>query len=165
MAIISKGDKMRKQYWILILLVLFLVGIGIYFLFTNTKQSNLQTADYTTNRTEVSINTSEKENTNTLNIGINSENNTNKPKPVETEIAKYTTKIYTKDSSRQKNISITCSTLNDTLIENGSTFSFCNTVGQATTSKGYEKAEIFDANRKHKTWTWWWKLSNKYNSL
>ena len=42
------------------------------------------------------------------------------------------------------NISITCSTLNETIVANGSTFSFCNTVGQATTSKGYQKADIFD---------------------
>ena len=29
--------------------------------------------------------------------------------PIETEIASFTTKIYTKDSDRQNNISITCS--------------------------------------------------------
>ena len=67
---------------------------------------------------------------------------------VETEIASFSTKIYTKDANRQNNVRITCSSLNDTLVENGATFSFCNTVGQATTAKGYKKAEIFDAKRK-----------------
>ena len=71
-------------------------------------------------------------------------------------ISSFTTKIVTKDSSRQKNISITCSTLNDTLVENGAEFSFCNTVGPATTAKGYEEADIFDANRKKEKRSWWW---------
>ena len=77
------------------------------------------------------------------------ENNSNQPaSPIETEIASFTTKIYTKDSDRQNNISITCSSLNDTTIENGQTFSFCNTVGKATSSKGYKKADVFKDGEK-----------------
>ena len=64
--------------------------------------------------------------------------------PVEEPIANFSTKIYTKDSSRQNNINITCQALNGTIVENGATFSFCNTVGPATTAKGYQKADIFD---------------------
>ena len=45
---------------------------------------------------------------------------------------------------------ITCNTLNNTVVKNGDTFSFCGVVGQATTSKGYQKAEIFDNNGKIK---------------
>ena len=77
------------------------------------------------------------------------ENNSEQPaSPIETEIASFTTKIYTKDSDRQNNISITCSSLNDTTIENGQTFSFCNTVGKATSSKGYKKADVFQDGEK-----------------
>ena len=77
------------------------------------------------------------------------ENNSEQPaSPIETEIASFTTKIYTKDSDRQNNISITCSSLNDTTIENGQTFSFCNTVGKATSSKGYKKADVFKDGEK-----------------
>ena len=61
----------------------------------------------------------------------------------ETEIASFTTKIYTKDSGRQNNLSIACSTLNDTTVENGKNFSFSKTVGKATSSKGYKKADVF----------------------
>ena len=61
----------------------------------------------------------------------------------ETEISSFTTKIYTKDSDRQNNISIACSTLNDTTVENGKTFSFTSTVGKATSGKGYKKADVF----------------------
>lgn len=71
--------------------------------------------------------------------------------PVEAEeIASFSTKIYTKDSNRQNNISITCSSLNDTDIANGDTFSFCNTVGRASPNKGYEKADIFKDGEKIK---------------
>lgn len=66
-----------------------------------------------------------------------------KKEETETQIADFTTKIYTKDSERQNNISITCSTLNDTTVNNGETFSFCNTVGKATSSKGYQKADVY----------------------
>ena len=53
-------------------------------------------------------------------------------------------------NARQNNIQITCKALNDTIIKNGSTFSFCNTVGQATSAKGYQKADIYDNNGKKK---------------
>lgn len=89
-----------------------------------------------------SINSSAPEN-------ITVENNSGQPtSPTETEIASFTTKIYTKDSNRQNNISITCSNLNDTTIENGETFSFCNTIGKATSSKGYKKADVFQDGEK-----------------
>ena len=99
---------------------------------------------------------------NNTSAGLNETNITknltgdNTPEYKEEEISSFTTKIVTKDSSRQKNISITCSTLNDTLVENGAEFSFCNTVGPATTAKGYEEADIFDANRKKEKRSWWW---------
>ena len=67
----------------------------------------------------------------------------NKPQKQETEIASFSTKIYTKDKERQNNISLTCSKLNGTLVYNSNTFSFCDTVGKATTSKGYKKADVF----------------------
>ena len=78
----------------------------------------------------------------------NENNSEQSASPIETEIASFTTKIYTKDSDRQNNISITCSSLNDTTIENGQTFSFCNTVGKATSSKGYKKADVFQGGEK-----------------
>ena len=41
---------------------------------------------------------------------------------------------------------ITTSTLDGTIVKNGETFSFCNTVGPATSSKGYLEADIYDHN-------------------
>ena len=68
------------------------------------------------------------------------------PQYTETQLATFSTKIYSQDSARQNNIKITCNTLNGTTVKNGSTFSFCNTVGQASTAKGYQEADIYDNN-------------------
>ena len=85
----------------------------------------------------------------------------NNPAPtIEEQIATFSTKIYTKDSARQNNISITCNTLNGSIVKNGSTFSFCNTVGASSTSKGYQKADIFDKNGNKKKGLGGRKLSN-----
>ena len=69
-------------------------------------------------------------------------------RPKETELSSFTTKIYTKDTARQNNVSLTCSKLNGTQIQNGQTFSFCNTIGKATTAKGYQKADVFQDGEK-----------------
>ncbi len=68
------------------------------------------------------------------------------PPKLEQELSSFTTKIYTKDSERQNNIQITCSKLNGTTVENGATFSFTQTIGPATSAKGYQEADIFDSN-------------------
>ena len=85
------------------------------------------------------------ENTNSeTNSETNStQNSTDEAQKKEEAIASFTTKIYNKESERQNNVSITCSTLNNTIVENGNTFSFCK-IGPATSAKGYQKADIFD---------------------
>lgn len=131
----------KNKLWI-ILIILILIGIGttIYF-FTNNKNNsnNSKQEDYKTSRT--STNETDK-----AKLEI-SQGDTTKNTPKKEELlSSFSTKIYTKESARQNNVTITCSTLNETIIPNGSTFSFCNTVGQATTQKGYQKADIFDKN-------------------
>lgn len=69
----------------------------------------------------------------------------NEQESKEEDLATFSTKIYTKESNRQNNVNITVSTLNGTTVKSGDTFSFCNTVGKATSSKGYEKADVFDS--------------------
>lgn len=114
---------------------------------TETNISNLNTS-----------NTSIQEQSKLNQINNNTKNTSNsETKPVqenqppkEEEISSFSTKIVTKDANRQHNINLTCSTLNNTIVESGNTFSFCNTVGQATSAKGYKEADIFDANGKKK---------------
>ena len=105
------------------------IGIGIYVFNRNTSSEN-NNPSY--DATKVSTDNS-----------TSSENEEQTQSKTETQISEFTTKIYTKDEERQNNINITCSTLNNTYVEVGDTFSFCNTVGKATTSKGYEKADVF----------------------
>lgn len=62
----------------------------------------------------------------------------------EETISEFSTKIYDKKAARQHNVTITCQSLNETVVKKGETFSFTSTIGKATPSKGYEKAKIFD---------------------
>lgn len=66
----------------------------------------------------------------------------------EVEISSFSTKLGGKDTPRSRNIGITCSILNETIIKNGETFSFCGIVGNPTADRGYEEADSFDTNGK-----------------
>ena len=145
----------KNIFWI-ILGFIGIVGVIAFFAFNKNNSSKMGNANYEASRTSQNVtenrdpneennvedgdeNKEEKNDNNSKNeieIGVN-------PEPKETEIASFTTKIYTKDSGRQNNVTIACSTLNDTIVENGKTFSFSNTVGRATSSKGYKKADVF----------------------
>lgn len=65
-----------------------------------------------------------------------------KSEPVETVLAEFSTTIKSRASNRLNNIQITCSKLNETTVESGKSFSFCQTVGKATEEKGYKKADV-----------------------
>ena len=146
--------NLKNKLWIILIIFIICIGIGIYFF---SKKNNSNKSDYSAQKTATNQQNNSENTTNNNNTNNSVQNNTNttntivapqtptEPKPkVEEVISSFSTKIYTKDSARQNNISITCSTLNKTIIPNGSTFSFCNTVGQATSAKGYQKADIFD---------------------
>lgn len=157
--------KLKNKLWIfLILLIIIVSGIGFYFYRKNHTPNQ---SDYSASRTSTTNNSSTDNNSLDNNIDFNNDidNNINdiaiadssdkndpitatppaEPAPKKEELfSSFSTKIYSKDSARQNNVSITCNTLNDTIVANGSTFSFCNTVGPATSAKGYQKADIFD---------------------
>ena len=146
--------NLKNKLWIiLVILIIIGIGFGIYFF---TKNNNSNKSDYSAQKTAVnqqnnSENTAKTNTNNSIQMNSNITNtsitpqisNESKPKTEEL-ISSFSTKIYTKDSARQNNISITSSALNETIVANGSTFSFCNTVGQATSDKGYQEADIFD---------------------
>lgn len=143
-----------KNKWWIILILFILIGVGFYFFSKNnnpnksdysTEKTATNQQNYTVNNTSNNTNTSIQNNTNETNTIIVPPQTSTENKPKNEElIASFSTKIYNMDSARQNNISITCSTLNETMVANGSTFSFCNTVGQATSAKGYQKADIYD---------------------
>ena len=158
---------MNKKLGIFIIIgLLALIGIGIFFYVRNTSSDNSKNTNYEANRTSSEntiahnentapeVNTSHNENT-TNNTSDNTtsenssttENTTNTTsQTTEEQLSAFSTKIYSNDSNRTKNMEITTSTLNDTIVKSGDTFSFCNTVGPATSSKGYLEADIYDHN-------------------
>ena len=165
---------MKKNKTILILIVIILgITIGAFYYFyaqnsNNNEQNNYEaTRTSTTDTTDNNINNNSNNDDDTTEAKENVDattNNTNTEQPTsptETALSTFSTKIYTKESARQNNINITCDSLNDTIVKNGETFSFCNTVGQATTAKGYQKADIFDKNGNKKKGLRWRKLPSK----
>lgn len=157
---------MNKKLKIFIIIGLVaLIGIGVYAYIQNTNKNNEQ-SNYEADKTSVENNTSNNENTSTTENTSNNESTTNintdettnttsentsstentanTTKTVEEQLSAFSTKIYSNDTNRTKNMEITASTLNGTIVKNGETFSFCNTVGPATSSKGYLEADIYD---------------------
>ena len=138
-----------KKIYIVFIVGLTILGTVIGFYFYNAKINNHQnsgdTNSFPYNATKVSTsNNTNSSSEHNENINNNSDNTSNENKEhIETEIAEFTTKIYTKDKERQNNINITCTSLNDTFINDGETFSFTKIVGKATSSKGYKKADVF----------------------
>lgn len=161
-----------KKYILAIIAIALIIGGGILWWKTsdnNKKEakakdnaSNYQAERSATNQNtenNTNSNTSSNSNTSNLDSSANNQNNQtttpNGTKPEETpsnetktktkekEIAQFSTKIYNKDSKRQNNITITCKTLSTKKIAPGETFSFCDTVGKATSAKGYQEADIY----------------------
>ncbi len=126
---------MKKYVWIILLIVALSI-VGIVFFYNSKPESE---SNYSANKSSVN-NTANSTN----NIFSNSSSDISNIKTTtEKEIASFSTKIQNKkDSNRQGNITITCSSLNNTTIEPGKTFSFCDTVGQATEERGYKKANV-----------------------
>lgn len=164
---------MKNKTWLIIILIIVVLGVAAFFFFNtnnnNSKQSkgnesnnsNYEASKSSTNTaTQENKNTTQNQSENQNNTENNSKNQTSnvqthgitennsqiQPTIKEKQIATFTTKIYTQDAARQNNINITCLSLNETTVKNGETFSFCQTVGQATTSKGYQEADIYDNN-------------------
>ena len=149
-----------KNLIISIIALLILIGIGVYFSIKNTSSNN--NSEYEANKTS-STNTSLDENTENRheqnnensNDDLNTSDNSSNEKrqgiteskdnvSAEETISTFSTKIYSSDKARQNNIQITCKSLDGTIVKKGETFSFCNTVGKATSAKGYQEADIFD---------------------
>jgi vancomycin resistance protein YoaR len=139
----------KKNLLIIVLVIIVLIGIGVFFYVKNItfspNEKNYEASKTSTNNT--SNQTENQENvstTNEIKQGITESENASSP--VEEQIATFTTKIYSSDSARQNNISITCTALNGTIVKKDETFSFCNTIGPSSSSKGYQEADIYDRN-------------------
>ena len=151
----------KKFFWIIII---FGIILGLIYFFSKNNATPNDEKNYNALRTSQNLlattnsienntinESNDNENTDSKNVSEEKDEQNEAPKDEEKndepakekEVASFTTKIYTKDSDRQNNLSIACSTLNNTTIANGKTFSFSKTVGKATSSKGYKKANVF----------------------
>ena len=159
----KNNSKNKKGMYItvsIILALLFAGGAYVYYSNINKDSSNYEASKTASGNENDSRNESNNESQeNTENLNTANENNTsdannsnenvknitqNITNYKEEKLSEFTTTIYSSDKARQNNINITCNTLNGTIVKKGETFSFCNTVGQATSAKGYMEADIFD---------------------
>lgn len=168
--------KNTKLWLIVVLIILFGIGIGFFFFNKNKKvESNydadkisteynnenldsnllnnnnsnfkndinkLDSQNNTTSNNIINNNTMDNQN-NTIMLDASNQNQS----AISNELSSFSTKIYNKESERQNNVKLTCSSLNGIIVKNGNVFSFCNTLGPATPKQGYQKAEIFDNER------------------
>lgn len=131
--------------WIFALtIILIIVGIIIYFTFFSNKNSNNPL-----NASRMSTNTSNEQSANNT---VNEESNVQKEirsatEGLEKEVSNFSTKIMDEDSNRDNNMKISLSKLSGTVVKNGDTFSFNDTVGSPTPEEGYEKAGVFVENK------------------
>lgn len=83
--------------------------------------------------------------TNTMtNVTQIKENMHANPASSEIEMASFSTKLGGGINPRTNNINLTTGVLNETVVEPGATFSFCDTVGKPTKERGYQEADAFD---------------------
>lgn len=137
-----------KKIIIGLIAIVLIVGGGIWWWNStrnaeNKGQANTNTSNYQAERSSTNTN----QNTN-INTNVNTNTNATKVTKKETEIAQFSTKIYSKDPERQNNVGITCKTLSSKEVQPSETFSFCDTVGKSTTEKGYQKADIYVDGKK-----------------
>ena len=145
---------MKKYILIIIAIVLITGGVWWWKASNNnikeTQEKN-STSNYQVERSSTNQNIENNTNTsNATNSTNNQQQNQTEGPSKEIEIARFSTKVYNKDSKRQNNMAITCKALSTKKIEPGETFSFCNTVGKATSSKGYQEADIYVDGKKEK---------------
>lgn len=157
----------KKKGFILIFSLIFLVGCGIFIWFVSNKngnqneQSNYEigkvssSENSTTSNTTISNNSSQtpftsqvpsnpQSSTTEVPSNVQQPSSNPAPQPVEEQLSIFSTKVYSTDPARQNNISISCNKLNETVVKSGEIFSFCNTIGPASSKEGYQEADIFD---------------------
>lgn len=146
--------KSKKSMLVFIIILILLLTILLIFMFkdkifpqNNNNDNNNNYIDNSVSRlAEETNNLGNTENVNEVNNKIeNALNNTQNTisSRVEEEIATYSTNLSGSTENRLTNIRITCDKLNGTVVNNGDTFSFCNTTGPSEASEGYKEATVF----------------------
>lgn len=132
-----------KRYKILIFIAILVILIFIiigYFKKSNDTNNNQNISN--TSGSKISVNINEEHAENRISNILQNQNEIIQNSSTEKEISSYATTIKDNSAGRLTNISITCSTLNNTIVHNGETFSFNSVVGKPTAEKGYQEASV-----------------------
>ena len=152
---------MKRSKYIFIGIIVVLIIVGIIFrknFYNSISYKDNTNTEYTRTSTEENIKSENSQNTNSDNYNTSSiqeQPNANSieskvsepsitPTPLEEDLSNFSTKIYSKDPNRQNNLRITSEILNGKVVESGNTFSFTETIGKATSKRGYKEADIYD---------------------
>ena len=137
-----KSNKVR--YIFLVVLGLIVIGTIIYFIYKNNNSGENKNDDSSNNVARLAVETNTPSNNNEQVSEINNiiENSVSEPIISEEEIATFSTKLSGSSEGRLTNIRISCEKLNGTVVSNGETFSFCETVGPSTAEEGYKEAPV-----------------------
>ena len=135
---------MKKNNFLIYAIIIIVVIIAIFFDFNFfNKNENNSTNNLTQNSSTFEEKNFEENSIVDDNLSVNTESNTAiSSVPKEEEISAFSTELKDRSEGRLTNIGITCSTLNGTIIQNGETFSFNQTVGKPTAEKGYKEASV-----------------------
>lgn len=131
-----------KKFLVFLIIVAFIVALGV-FIYNNFINGDNNSGEQNSSGGVKLSATLNQETQNSMSTNNESTNEvaSNQP-PKETEISNFATNILDDTPGRLTNISITCSTLNNTIIHAGETFSFNEVVGKPTADRGYQEAKI-----------------------
>ena len=140
----------KNKILIGVIIIIVLVLIIAVFIYNNNNNGNTNNKNTNTNlennanvtASRISTNVNEEQAKNRIANILQNQNEIIKNISNEKEISMYSTTIKDKSSGRLTNISITCSTLNNTIIHSGETFSFNKVVGKPTAERGYQEASV-----------------------
>ena len=130
---------------VIIIVVVLIIAIIIY---NNSNKKNLTNKNTNSENnanvtaSKISTNVNEEQAKNRVANILQNQNEIIQNTSTEKEISTYSTTIKDNSSGRLTNISITCSTLNNTIIHSGETFSFNEVVGKPTAERGYQEASV-----------------------
>lgn len=131
---------MKKNIFMVILCIIIVLVICFYIYKKNSQNSvENYSSNYTVERT--STNSS---------IENNISEKISKEDSSDDILSKFSTKLPKDTKARYSNIELACSTLNDTIVKSGDTFSLWNVLGCPTKEKGYKKAKTFTSDGKIK---------------
>lgn len=135
-----KSNKVK--YFVFAIFLLVILGLIIYFIFQNNSTKENTEDNSSSNSARLATQVNYENNKESSNLISNVSENTTTETTTEEEIATYSTKLSGSSENRLTNIRISCKKLNGTVVNNGDTFSFCNTVGPSTVEEGYKEAPV-----------------------